>query len=240
MHTQLVLPGWEHTVPDEKPCEALSILQEMFDIIRESTGRDSRASFNQLVRFLADCLRIHPLPQEDREVAEKLLPLAEPYFEACADDPWDWLGELFERMECGNKHLGQHFTPRPVVQLMITAAMLKAPDDGARPITVLDPCTGTGRFLVALATMFPEKPLALFGIEIDLDLYRAALVNMRTFALGRPCFLLRADALIVDASLDSPNWRRYANLWNPPPWREMKLVVGDARGGQELANFRGR
>ncbi|HIC92836.1 MAG TPA: hypothetical protein EYP09_01105, partial [Anaerolineae bacterium] len=78
MHTQLVLPGWEHTVPDEKPCEALSILQEMFDIIRESTGRDSRASFNQLVRFLADCLRIHPLPQEDREVAEKLLPLEQP------------------------------------------------------------------------------------------------------------------------------------------------------------------
>ena len=68
----------------------------------------------------------------------------------------------------------------------------------------------------------------LLGIEIDTDLYRAALVNMRTFALGRPYLLLRANALVVDASLDSPNWRRYANLWNPPHWQEMKLIVGDA------------
>ena len=210
----------------------------MFDIIRESTGQDSRACFNQLVRFLADCLRIQPLPQDDRKVAEKLLPLAIPYFEACVADPWDWLGELFEQQECGNRRLGQNFTPRPVVQFMVTSVMLKAPDDDSRLITVLDPCTGTGRFLVATATMFPDKPLALFGIEIDIDLYRAALVNMRTFAPGRPYFLLRADALVVDASLNSPNWQRYGNLWNPPPWQEMKLIVGDAPSeGRELASL---
>jgi len=232
-HTQLALPGLGQIAPNRKPGEALRILQEMFDIIRESTGQDSRACFNLLVRFLADCLRIHPLPQEDREVAAKLLPLAIPYFEACAADPWDWLGELFEQQECGNRRLGQNFTPRPVVRFMVTLAMLKAPkapDDGSRFITVLDPCTGTGRFLVATATMFPDKPLALFGIEIDIDLYRAALVNMRTFALGRPYLLLRADALVVDASLDSPNWRRYGNLWNPPHWSEMKLLVDQDRG----------
>ncbi len=234
-HTQLAL-GLEQIAPNRKPGEALRILQEMFDIIRESTGQDSRACFNQLVRFLADCLRIHPLPQEDREVAEKLLPLAIPYFEACAADPWDWLGELFERQECSNRRLGQKFTPRAVVRFMMTSTMLKAPQD-SRPITVLDPCTGTGRFLVAMATMFPDKPLVLFGIEIDIDLYRAALVNLRTFALGRPYFLLRADALVIDASLNSPNWRRYGNLWNPPHWQEMKLIVGDAQGeGRQLGN----
>ena len=239
-HTQLALPGLGQIALNKKPGEALQILQEMFDIIRESTGQDSRACFNQLVRFLADCLRIQPLPQEDREVAEKLLPLAIPYLEACAADPWDWLGELFERQECGNRRLGQNFTPRPVVRFMVTSVILKvlqAPDDDSQFITVLDPCTGTGRFLVATATMFPDKPLALFGIEIDTDLYRAALVNMRTFALGRPYRLLRADALVVDASPDSPNWQQYGNLWNPPPWQEMKLIVGDAPSeGRKLAN----
>ncbi|MDP2105589.1 MAG: hypothetical protein Q8J76_06305, partial [Desulfobulbaceae bacterium] len=49
------------------------------------------------------------------------------------------------------------------------------------PITDLDPCVGTGRFLVGATLMYPKLPLLLYGVEIDLSLYRACLVNMAMF-----------------------------------------------------------
>ena len=94
------------------------------------------------------------------------------------------------------------------------------------PVTRLVPIQRTGRFLVDVAARHRARKLALFGIELDLDLYRAALVNMRTFALGLPYFILRADALLVDASINSPNWR-FANLWDPPGWETHMAVIGD-------------
>jgi hypothetical protein len=52
------------------------ILLKMFEISRTTTKRPDRACFNQVVRFLADCVRIHPLPKEDRPIADRLMPLA--------------------------------------------------------------------------------------------------------------------------------------------------------------------
>ena len=88
---------------------------------------------------------------------------------------------------------------------------------------VLDPCTATGRFLLDLAWHHRDKKVALFGVELDLDLYRACLVNMKLYAFGMPYFILRADALIVDLMPASPNWR-FANRWHPPAW-ETEMVT---------------
>jgi len=239
MKNQLVLPGLAVAIepPQEAPAQAskregnvLDVLLKMFDVVQENTHQANRACFNQLVRLLADCLRIHPLPEKDRAVAERLLPLAISYFETCFEDPWAWLGEVFERRNCANERLGQHVTPRSVVQFMVVSTMGQLPEDGTHPITVLDPCAGTGRFLVEVATRYKDKPLGLFGIEIDLDLYRAALVNMRTFAFGRPYFILRADALVLDARRGSSNWLLYGNLWNPPHWEKMQFIVAESQG----------
>ena len=150
---QITLPGLAQrnvaiapVQPEQTPAaesKAMAILLEMFDVIQGETHSMNRACFNQLVRFLADCLRIQPLPEAEHAVAESLLPLAVPYFQACAKDPWDWLGELFEAKECGNPHLGQNFTPRPVVKFMVELATIR--QDLEELCTILDPCTGAPR-----------------------------------------------------------------------------------------------
>ena len=76
--------------------------------------------------------------------------------------------------------------------------------------TDLDPCTGTGRFLLIATIDYPMKPLILFGIEIDLTLYRACLVNMALFS-NHPYSILCGDTLMM---IKEP-WE-LGNLWNPP------------------------
>jgi hypothetical protein len=79
----------------------------MFEISRATTRRPDRQCFNQVVRFLADCARIHPMPKEDHPVADRLIPLAKPLLEAWYDEPYDYLGQLFSQQNCATDGMGQ-------------------------------------------------------------------------------------------------------------------------------------
>jgi len=87
-----------------------------------------------------------------------------------------------------------------------------------KPITDLDPCVGTGRFLIAATVMYPKLPLLLYGVEIDRSLYRACLVNMAMFS-SHPYFIICADTLMLDmkysSDVSSPMWG-LGNQWDPP------------------------
>jgi hypothetical protein len=94
---------------------------------------------------------------------------------------------------------------------------LKTLEAYAKPKTVLDPAVGTGRFLIGASLMYPKAPLVLFGIEIDLSLYRACLVNMALFS-KHPYTIICADTLRIDekhTNAASPIWDM-GNLWEPP------------------------
>jgi hypothetical protein len=200
--------------------KAYQILVEMYGIIERNTRKLSRDCFNQLVRFLADCTRVQPLPDEDKPVANQLMALAEPFTKAYYQSPQDYLAQLFSEKECSNDQLGQIMTPRFIAEYMTREVLSDAIEDSKadkRMIRVLDPAVGTGIFLVEAARLFPQPNLVFYGVELDLDLYRAALVNMRFAAFGRPYLILRANTLIVDVQADSLNWR-FANQWNPPAW----------------------
>jgi len=84
--------------------------------------------------------------------------------------------------------------------------------------TQMDPCVGTGRFLIVASQMMPKAPLVLFGVEINLALYRACLVNMATFS-NHPYSIICADTLRLDekkvSSPASSLWD-LGNQWNPP------------------------
>jgi hypothetical protein len=213
------------------------ILRAMFEISRTTTRRPDRECFNQVVRFLADYVRIHPLPREDRPVADRLMPLAKPLLAAWYDEPDDYLGQLFSEQNCAIDRMGQVITPPWIVSYINDSVIGKVEEmeEGAeeRWKLVLDPCTGTGRFLLDLAWRHRDKKLALFGVELDLDLYRACLVNMRLYALEMPYLILRADALIVDLEPSSPNWR-FANRWRPPDWQTEMVTPG----GETYADWR--
>ena len=86
-----------------------------------------------------------------------------------------------------------------------------------RPETVCDPAgCGTGRFLLG-ATWHSKKPIILFGIEIDVSLYRACLVNMALYA-KHPYTIICGDALMIDGrySDSSSKLWDFGNQWNPP------------------------
>jgi hypothetical protein len=212
-----------------RDAEETQVLLYMFDQIQDTTGQSSRECFNQLVRFWADCVRLHPMPKEDRRTADLLIPSAKSFIRACTERKGDYFGEVFAHRDCGQPELGELITPEPAVRLandMIVASM--SPDaEGWQ--TAIDPAAGTGCFLVDLAARYPDRRIALFGVEKNPDLYRACLVNMRLSAWNRPYFILCADSMLVDVGPNSRAWR-WANVWNPPDWEYLISVPGDGRG----------
>lgn len=73
-----------------------------------------------------------------------------------------------------------------------------------------EPCVGTGRFLLGATNLYPAAPLILYGIEIDVSLYRACLVNMKLFS-NHFYHILCGDTL----RMPEPPWG-LANTWQPP------------------------
>lgn len=168
------------------------------------------------------------------------------YFTAAKAKPWDHIGEVYQT-DLELTQLGQNMTPRAVVELMTSmvyegwnpeAELLcydsykeyllwyyltyHTPPKHIEPMqfpfkTQLDPCVGSGRFLIVASQMMPKAPLVLFGIEIDLSLYRACLVNMALFS-NHPYSIICADTLRIDqkyAGTTSPIWD-LGNQWTPP------------------------
>jgi len=83
--------------------------------------------------------------------------------------------------------------------------------------TQLDPCVGTGRFLLEASIMFPKANLVLFGIDINLSMYRACLVNMTH--MSNHCFsLICANTLLLDPDRTGPSSKMWdlGNRWDPP------------------------
>ena len=212
-----------------REAEGTQILLSIFDEIQDTTGESSRACFNQLVRFWADCLRIHPMPEEDHRAADRLIPRAESFIRACMERKGDYFGEVFAQKSCSDPQLGEIITPEPVVRCANDMTVGSMPPESDRWQTAIDPAAGTGRFLVDLAVRYADRKIALFGVEKNLDLYRACLVNMRLYAWNRPYFILCSDSMIIDVGPNSPAWR-YANLWNPPDWADLTSLPDEGRG----------
>lgn len=142
----------------------------------------------------------------------QLSPLLKRYVVAAKNKPWDYLGEVYT--ELGLVGPGQNMTPKTIVDFMIK---MTYPDRVTKISTQLDPCVGTGRFLFEASVLMPDAPLILFGIEINLPLYRACLVNMATFS-NHAYSIICADALRLGPNRSgpaSPLWD-LGNRWNPP------------------------
>jgi hypothetical protein len=158
------------------------------------------------------------------------------YVAAARKDPRDHIGELYGELNL--VQTGQNMTPLSVVDMMIQMTFAETRNKKCKyfeksnppneklcwtcanspnpfPLTQLDPCTGTGRFLWESSIVNKNLPLVLMGIEINLSLYRACLVNMAVYA-NHPYSIICGDALLLDKSgPTSPLWD-LGNRWNPP------------------------
>lgn len=161
------------------------------------------------------CKPFHGLDlKRHKELYEHIdkLDLFRHYYVAAKNQPWDYIGDLY--IELGLVGPGQNMTPKGVVDMMI---QMTYPEKIMKISTQLDPCVGTGRFLLEASIMFPEAPLILFGVEINLALYRACLVNMTH--MSNHCFsLICANTLRLDPNRTGPSSKMWdlGNRWSPP------------------------
>jgi hypothetical protein len=156
-----------------------------------------------------------------RSIVEAMVQMVMPEYAKTQDQVWTDLETVLWANEYTEKYGYFPFWARSAVE-----EALKTIEAYAKPKTVLDPAVGTGRFLIGASLMYPKAPLVLFGIEIDLSLYRACLVNMALFS-KHPYTIICADTLRIDekhTSTTSPMWDT-GNLWGPPDmsifyWKE--------------------
>lgn len=183
----------------------VSMLLRCHEIAREHGRNYSTRAFEELVNYMGLRLGINPNPcgltQETVKQLDKELSMNE-----YASTIGDHLGEVFAKLELGNKALGQCLTPMTVADCMVAMNGCADLKPGQK---ILDPCTGTGVFLIAAAKVIAPQ-VELCGVELDPMLYRATLVQLTVFtAYGHinPFYLLNADFLA-----DELDWSQ-ANHW---------------------------
>lgn len=100
--------------------------------------------------------------------------------------PYDYFGDMLAENKYGK---GAGFFPTPLELVkMICAMTMRNYEGDLRTASVLDPCTGTGRFLLVAS----NYSLNLAGIDIDRTMCLATLVNGYLYApwlVRRPPFL---------------------------------------------------
>ncbi len=140
---------------------------------------------------------------------------------AAGKDKYDYLGDLYaERVLTAEeaRKKGIFLTPPAAVSFMCRSVIPKAREMSERenrPIRILDPACGTGRFLIEANKQCPEAEL--LGVDSDITMVRTAIVNMYLFLdVNTKVRILHADSLKHETDLITENGRRnwrFANYW---------------------------
>ena len=198
---------------------ARHVYEKIFDALY-SRYNDSSKAYNRMLEFLAadNCPPMLADIGEriewffsDRELSEQIAGVYD--LSEIKSDYHDHLGDLYEEHVIGPqeaKRKGLYLTPQPVVEVICKSTLEGAKD---KEVNILDPCTGTGRFLLAAARYAPKG--RLFGVDRDLTMIRTAFTNAAIHNVSM--YLLHADSLRHEIDIAKEdgraNWR-YANRWD--------------------------
>jgi len=192
----------------------------MFDTLYNK-AHDYTTAYERLLEFLvADHLPPMILQFDDElawfwkdmDLAGKLVGIYKEHLEAIHSDTYDYLGDMYVEMQgyFSQSRKGQFLTPPTVCEMMVK--MTIGEKERKKPLTILDPCVGTGRFLISAGKYAPNA--TLYGIDIDNRAIRTSLANACIHKLRMR--LLNADSLrhATDFSTEAGryNWQ-YCNKW---------------------------
>lgn len=130
----------------------------------------------------------------------------------CGHDP---LGDAFCTIRAAHarRSLGQTFTPAEIVRSMVGWAAGQA-----TPSRVVDPGTGSGRYLLAAGRVFPGA--RLLGVDVDPVATIIARGNLAAAGLAARARILRTDYRLLDAA---PAGGRTLFIGNPPYVRHHQI-----------------
>ena len=195
-----------------------NVYDTLFDILYREFN-ESHESYDKLLEFLAvDSCPPIMLDIEgklewffsNRQLSERLinaynLPLIK-------SDRYDYLGDIYidnviGASEAGRK--GLYLTPQPVVEAICKMTLGEVNN---KEVNILEPCVGSGRFLLTANKYAPNANL--YGVDKSLDMVRTSFTNAAIHNIRM--YLLHADSLLHDIGHSEPegiyNWQ-FANRW---------------------------
>lgn len=113
----------------------------------------------------------------------------------------DFLGELYMRLELGNSHAGQFFTPYNVGKMMALINVDKAISNVERNgyVSVMDCCVGGGALLIGFANACKEKELnyqrSVLFVAQDIDHTVGMMAYIQLSLMGCPGYVVIGNSL---------------------------------------------
>jgi type I restriction enzyme M protein len=164
------------------------------------------------------------------------------------------MGSLFEELirrfnEALNENPGEHFTPREVIDLMVTLMLAGTEDELGQPHivrTVYDPCAGSGGMLTIakdrIREINPNADVFLFGQEVNPETWAVAKADLLITSVdGRDADNLKFGSTL---SRDQLAGRRFDFLITNPPygkeWKNDEAAVRAEHDNGEAGRFAAR
>ncbi len=140
-----------------------------------------------------------------------------PGVQYCLEPGEDVLGMLYLSLKnIGlRKAFGAYYTPGNIVRRLLEDLQPEEVFWGEYPLKILDPCCGTGNFLLQLSrTRCMEE---LYGGDVDVLAVQLARINLAIACPDVPVSLIR-ERIQVRNFLDSQNQEKYDIILGNPPW----------------------
>lgn len=205
--------------------------ENMLDVLY-TKFHDYNSAWDKLVEFVAvdNCPPLLPRIKDkmywlfnDLKLAEDLVKKYD--LGLLKSDRHDHLGDLYveNQSRLGQSYKGQFLTPDPVVEFIVASTIGKTDKE----LTVLDPCVGTGRFLIKAKEYAPNANL--YGVDIDIRALRIAFTNCAIHNIS--AYFLCADSLRHNTDISEEdgryNWG-FANQWYPC-WDKLREIKPEGK-----------
>lgn len=236
----------------------ISNVKDIIDILKKiGYEHDTATVFSDFVTICACTISnsVDPIHKEEREEtylsivskysAEELnifvkgfanlVLLAEKYATTCG--PRDILGMIMEELGLTSERTSQFFTPENIC-VMMAKMMLVNPDKAIEEkgyITLYEPCSGSGRMVLASATVLKEVNYnycsQILVMATDIDLRCAMMTYIQLSLYGIPAIVKHQNSLSMETW---SRWYTPVYLWKGWCWREGFIESAEDKRENEM------